>query len=423
MKVGNPTKISCWSIVTATVVLLLVLDLRAFGLVAITGSLNRIWGPYEKTLLALIAFLLFVFMDIEAKRDITSSRFLDRYVLGAVLSTVFLYFYSVLEYPLQNLTQTFLGGTHFFLVLLALPLYGLLRKQGGTERIFAWMNRVTFLWYCILIIQSLAYMKSGRLFLHIDENIRNENIRISLNSIGNLMLVYNFDLFYSGRVKKKGFPVIQLALGAYCLIMVQQTRAYNVIICICIAAIVMLHTNTPVKTLRSLILIAAGIIVLSQAGIIDILRKSLSVDNQTYGNGTRARLLAITYYWKAFLKSPLFGQGFINSKAYLNILRGNKGIYNYSDVGLLGLLANTGLFCVILFVWPLIRWGKQVLGYLSRQSSRAGNSFLIAFFIYIAGTSLTLIMADPQRILLLPLSLAVFEYARSKPSVCTGSNN
>lgn len=415
MKVGNPTRVSCWSIVTATVILLMVLDIRAFGLVAITGSLNRVWGAYEKTLLAAIAIILFLFMDAAAKREITGSRFLDKYVLCAVLSTVSLYIFTYFKYPQQNLTQTVLAGTHFLIVPLALPLYGLLRKQGGSERIFVWMNKVTFVWYCILIFQSIIYLKSGRLFLHIDENIRNDSIRISLNSIGNLMIVYNFNALYSGRAKKKGWYVIQLALGAYCLIMVQQTRAYNVIIGICIAVIIMLHTNTPLKTLRSLILIAACFVVLDQMNIIDTMQQSFSVDNEVYGNGTKARMLATTYYWEAFLKSPLFGQGFINSKVYLTILRGNQGIFNYSDVGFLGLLANTGLLCIAFYIWPLLRWGKQVIGYLADRSKRIDNSFLIAFFIYIAGTSTTLIMTDPQRILLLPFSLAVFEYARNKP--------
>lgn len=129
------------------------------------------------------------------------------------------------------------------------------------------------------------------------------------------------------------------------------TRSWQVIY-VAVFAVIYILSKRKAKSIRVIILITLICIALQFLDISSFF-ESFSI-NSVMGTGlsTSNRLDAISYFWGVFMKSPLYGNGFIRDARLdlFRVLHGPKGTYAYSDVGIIGLLGESGIIGVFLYL-------------------------------------------------------------------------
>ncbi len=408
---ANKTETKRFTMITTCIVLLAIMDYCLLYVVKIPSSLKIFWSQYDKTVLTVISVFLILLVLMSDNKIMTRSKFLISYFIIMVISFIALTLFSRICYPLQTTTNTFRQWSGYLLVVLAFPLLKMFIEQHGYSKMLYWLNRMVFVYYVIILFQSFIYSISGVFFMTLDEYTRNDTIRIVLGSLGDWMILYNFDNWFCKRNnEKRWFSFIQTILGFFCLLLVQQTRAFTLTIFICIGVIVFMNSTSPKKTFRNLLLILIAIIALKYSGVLDSFVNTFTGDNEQYTGSSIARLGAVNYYWSAFLSNPLFGQGIIANTAYISIEHGPFRIYNYSDVGCVGLLAQIGIFIIPIYLWPLLRWGRIAIGIAMKKEYRKEWGFVVTMYAYLLCTTPTLIITNVERIFLFPFYFAIYEY-------------
>ncbi|KNY26571.1 O-antigen ligase family protein [Pseudobacteroides cellulosolvens] len=387
------------------IVLLAILDVNCFYLIKIPSSLSRIWGVYQKGLLVIISFLLFLW----AGGWKNGTSFMKKYCICVFVSIGVAIVISTLRYYNNILHNVILEANHYLLIVLAFPLLRFIKRSNGYDRVFQVLNYIAFITYIIFIAQSFAYNTAGRVFLNISVYERSDMIRITLKSVGCLMVVYNFCQVWCYKINKNSwFHIVQLVLGIYCVLFIQQTRAYYLVIGGSIFAVLLFYKTEAAKKLRNiLIVISVGIAILG-TGVADIFMASFSSSSAEYA-GTLARTGAFGYFWSEFLANPLIGHGIINSgsQMLMNIRTGPYGIYHYADTGIMGLFAQLGLLAVGVYVWPVIHWIKLLR---KNMKDKRTDPFLIGLMSYILFSTPTLLCINQALIFIWPFCVAVFAY-------------
>lgn len=386
-----------------SIIILCLLDLNLYSLIEINYPLSKFWGFYQKALLVIISLILFILYN--GWKNCPS--LLKIYLIIVCSSMTMIYMYSSINYPSNELYNIILQSNQFFLIFLSFPLYKFFIKQKGYYHIFNLLNIVVFIWYILCIAQSVTYSVTGTLFLNVFENIRNNSLRIDLIGIPNIMFLYNFcQVFYNKENKSKLFNIVQLLLGLYCIVFIQQTRAYYIVfICSILAIIVFYRRMTVVR----LFFILSCLIFISYYAINSGFLDSFGPNSEDYGS-TVARLGAYSYFWNSFLHNPLFGHGIIASVDLLSISTGPYGIYFYADVGFVGALAQYGVFILLLYVLPIL---YGIVSVYKRIQSRNVDPFAIGFLMYVIVSSSTLLCTNDMRSFLWPFFIAFLAYESS----------
>ena len=139
---------------------------------------------------------------------------------------------------------------------------------------------------------------------------------------------------------------------------------------------------------------------------------SFSVTSAEYGGSTYARMRAIDYYRYNENRNILFGMGFINGNTteenYVTLhgTIGSNEAY-YSDLGLLGMYFNIGLFTIIIF--GLFYGRIMYILIKSKKFDLKNKSLIIAIFSNITLTSISLLYFSPGPIFSVPIFIAIGE--------------
>ena len=393
--------------VAGIIVLLVIMDINMFYLIDIPQPLTHLWGTYNKSLLVIISIALFAW----TRGFWNSDLFIKKYTIALCMSVAIVAIISSQVYAGNRIYNVLIECSQYFLVFLAFPLLKLVRKENGYDRILYAINVITLVLYILYILQSIAYEKNGTLFLHVNENLRNNALRMSLKSFGNVMIIYNFcRLWFDSNYKHKIFSLIQFILGIYCLLFIQQTRAYYFVIAISLIVVLLFCGSSSSKKIRNIAIIILFSVMLFSSGLFDQFLGSFGENSDMYGN-TLVRMNAIGYFWEEFVHSPLWGHGIITTAQYFTIRTGPLGSYFYADVGIIGLMAQFGIFSFVIYVWPMLRWGRHILRHL-----RSGklDPFLIAMYIYMLASTPSLLCVNQALCIIWPFSLAFFAYSNEK---------
>lgn len=395
------------SLIRVIVVVLVIMDYSFFSLIEIPGILYRFWSPYSKFLPGMISFLLCMIV-LTKNLTYSSSFFLNNYLCSLVVSILILSVYTLFTHGSESIMTQLLENSMFFYAALAIPLHYTFQKDKTMDRMLNLINKLMLFMYLLLLIQHIIYAAGGELFLKVNESVRNSNIRLSLGSLGNFFILYNFDKVYN---REEGdniiFNIIQLILGLYMLVAVQQTRGFTFAVVLSLAVMILVSSEKQMQSIQNMVLLGVVTFILIQSGAIEQFFSSLKVNLDT-GDTTLVRLNAIEYYLGEFLKNPLFGHGIITEANPIS--RGPLGIYHYTDVGVFAGLARYGLFMIPIYLWPIWRLGKLAIHMLRKRRLRKRNALIFGLLVYLLGTSISLSILDVFRIFLLPFVLAIIAY-------------
>lgn len=420
-----------FSVITLMLIIVIyfVLDYQFFFLIALPEWLSFLKNNQMNILVGIFGLFACFFCYIKFVRYNPKlyNKELKFSVICGLLWFV-LVLYSIILYPNQPVRLTV--GFHATLLYYfwIIPFLAMFDASDQEDTVFKILNVIALVWYLIVIYQHFAYELSGTVVFNMQELIssstrdveRSYGIRISLKSVGNIMILYNFDAFFNKR--KKGFKRIQdlimLLLGVYCLIIIQQTRAM-IFVVVCSIAVIAIMGADKLKsktTVFALGLIAIG--VLFYTGILGNFFESFSLSTSNANRyGTSIRLGAFAYYVKCFFDNPLLGNGFTSDYFYPNIQHSSSGMFFYSDVGLIGLLGEVGITAIVFYLYPLYRGIKTSFTAIT-IGERGKYSFMIGLCCYLILSSITLIITATNLMAAFPIIIAYIEKCYEKMKGC-----
>lgn len=355
------------------------------------------------------------------RRFRVESRWLNWYCFLVCFSVVILFVYSVFIYPLQELGDTLKVACIFMLPILSVVFFECFYK-GYLHIFLSTMNIICLIWHLLMVVHTVIYMTRGVLlfdlksyFIGDSVYIRDNSIRITMGVMSQFMIIYNFSYLYKN-TKKTNFKwlyhLILFILGLYCLVIVSKTRADQAYVLIAIAAIVLIGGKTNRSRFLTVVMTMVGIYIIINTDIITKITEVFSSANANT-NSVVNRLYAYRYYGECIRNNPFWGHGFPMTTniayPYYGVEHGALGRAYYSDVGIVGLIANIGMFAIPIFIYPMIRFGK-IVWKISRKVSWNEIAFPAALFVYLFVSSITLITTDTVRMFQFAFALAYYEY-------------
>lgn len=329
--------------------------------------------------------------------------------------------FSQYIYSRQSIIITLQEGANFSAIIMALPLIIMFIYHNGTEKFFSFLNFITFIWYLLIIFQVVHMMTKGFYLWDFANYTQSEVdkmfyfVRIPLGIIGNVMIIYNFSALYeSGKhLNNKGFSIVQLSLGLFCLVFVQQTRGYIIAVVFGFLSIIALGKKKTSTKIKEIILIIVLLLFIINNGILGKFLESFDL-HSSRGGSTKARLYAIGYYIECFMRNPMFGNGFAGTQYYNYVEHGPQGIAYYNDVGIFGLIAQTGICSITLYIMPVVHMIKTSYVIYKKEADKKIAFFSVGLMSYIIASSGTLIITDSGRAIFFPIVMAYLEYHKIK---------
>lgn len=402
---------------TATIVIMIFLiEYHLFYLFSYPYWMDYLLYHARYATLAAVAIGI-CFVNLLTRRNTLKvyGQWMINYSLIVCFSFFVLLIYSRSIYPAQKIIDTLAIGGRYACVLIVIPIMLLLLRDGGPNRLLTYLNAIVFIWYLYTAVQSIVYAGTGSFLFSFrdyylgDVNIRNSNIRVTQGTFGTIMFLYNASILFFGEKKKKLFNLLMVGLSLYHVVFIQQTRVMIIVSAICLAFIILFYgKNIRQQIFRALSVLIAGVVLATSPVVAEFLSTFTSTSIE-YEGSSIAREYATTYFWKVFLENPLVGYAWPADTAYKHIAHGALGTAYTSDVGFLGLMAETGLFSIVFFIVPLCR-----MIYILRKTRGAQldgmRMFLMVIVVYLLATSVTVIITDGARCIALPVLMALFEY-------------
>ena len=405
-------KVKINSIIYMLLIVLILIDTRLL-------YFNNVNQLLELSLAIFALLFAFITSSRENKSILREFPDLRKVYFSTIISFVIVYAYSLFKYHNQNLMGTFVGdSSHYKMLLIVLlaPLAKLCLDKGGTKWLFKMMNVFAALLYFLVAVQFVIYNLNKTVFLHAmsagsDIPLLNGTLRISLSWIGNLMILYNFHMFYKDTTDKQTNKVkhfVLFAIGFVELIVISRVRGTTLAITIGILVLIFADKSTQKTMMKKLLIVVILLCGFFGTDIVSNFLDSFSLD-ATRAYSTTARLYAIDFYCSAFLKNPLFGIGFADGTVNAAVVHGD-GRANVSDVGIFAQIAKYGIFILPVYILPLIHSGKRI-AIIWKMNYVENRQLYLALFMYVLVSSISLVSIDHFRMLQWPIFLVTIEMA------------
>lgn len=402
---------------TACIYAFIIMDNQIFYIFDLEIIYNIFYYTNVYLMTICVSFVMMVYYEVRyPKRIYLYTKWFIPYLIILSIVLISLVAYTINQYPLQKFRNTIQQASPFFVISMTVPLLVLFIRQGGTEKFMRFLNGIAAVWYVIILIQRYVLSISGSYLFgfsyYASENIFSYTARVGRILIplyGNIMIIYNFVKMYAGILNKKvcKFNVILFILGMYCMIFIDQSRAMLLVIILSILVIILLGKKPLLfkekEILLFFILLPASLL----CGVIPKFIASFSTKGDM-AVSTIARLREIQYFWECFCNNPLFGNGLSIHEAYSHVEHSNFGAW-YCDVGIIGLMAHTGLCTVVIYIIPLVHMLKRAIQIYKKSSDREVVFFSAGIAVYMLASSATIIITDAG-VFFLPIVFAYLEY-------------
>jgi hypothetical protein len=250
-------------------------------------------------------------------------------------------------------------GIEYIYVILAIPLCYLLNNELWDFRnLLKLLVVLGIVSYAIRWGISFYYDVSGTVaFPNIaqesasSEWIREGVLRVNPPFIGIIFapIVYYLALTTSKKFHKWIYYLCIVMVIAY-TIRIHQARSLMIYQLVAVVVLLIFQKVTDRKKLLRIGILFIGIVILVNTSWFSNLVDSFSKSNADYGGSTRARINAIAGFGVDFLKSPVFGFGFLESDAQRLTIGGH-----ITDIGILHSIFMLGIPIVVVFLMIFIR--------------------------------------------------------------------
>lgn len=406
--------------------LCILLEYHLFYLIPYRGLISNLLWIYSRAFLG--AIISFGYLIVNKKGNIKNT-WLNRFCVTLFVCITVELVYSMIIYPSQSLIDTIRVASAFLMPATAIIFLGLFEKHRDVKQILEAINRINIVWCILVIIQSVLYkndiifMDFESLFLGEEVYMRYGSFRVYAAVFADCMIIYNFSVLYQSRKDKsvKWFThLFAFVIGVYCMFAINQTKAEQVYVLTSVGLIILIGGKTIRSKVVTIVAIMGAVFLIYNT---EYMARIMSIfgSEMSESHSVSHRLYAYEYYAECIKNNPIWGNGFAMTTSILNpyysVEHGPSGFAYYSDVGVVGLVANTGLFSIIIYFIPMIHIGRNVYK-IVKASSVKEKSFELAFFLYLCISSITLITTDAHRMIQFAFAIAFYEYmAKSRKGI------
>lgn len=416
-KKGNQQHTYGIAVMDVFVVIILLLEYRFFFIPRFPEFIATRTTYHNREIESIVIFLFFLFCTNYKK----GYHYLKA-VLTFLLIVICNMLYCFIVYSNASLSSITYELPNYLQVLLYFPLSVYVQKNY--DRFIKLLNGFNIIGCAIVSVQAVVFNTTHKMFLYIFEledadylrylnhtsgvYFRNGNLRITyLSTIVSIAMVIAIIDVVVNHLKYRS-SVVSLILGFVYFFYVAQTRLYLVMFAgeVVLAAVFLLNKKKFIRWIFWMaVLVAVGIgiyFLSSEASISQMKQIARSLDASLY-----ARVYSVTYFLSALLDNPIFGLGCLvveKGTPYYHVIHGRTGYANFTDVGLLGSVAEFGIPMLIWFIYFMaVLWPK------GENNQEAHPSTVKGFFLFILMSCVTLSVLDGQRIVIVPFVLALAE--------------
>ncbi|MDT2602296.1 hypothetical protein P7D85_21260 [Enterococcus hulanensis] len=405
------------------IVSIFLMDSNLLYLIKLPGSISQINTPFNKYAILLTIILLFVIIKKSSLNIMEKYGFFSKYLVLVIFGLILLFIYSMVKYS-ENLVDMFIISHHYFIFLFSIPLFFFLKNaEEGEKRIIKVIIIISVLTCLISLIQSLLFSKTGRVVLPgltTDMySIRSGRLRLATTNVNNLAILFLLSGIVSNEIKKKRKIILFIILVFEFFVCYYVFMSRSLLIVYFITAIMVIFfskSKNRVFNILTVLFIGFGILYFFDTSEFV---NSFSVYSSTgMGLSTSNRLDGIKYFLNVFAQNPFFGNGFIRESRFdlSTILHGPGLTYYYSDLGIVGLIAESGIIgfaSYAFFLYFILKnWIFLTLGKL--KTTTFGYSVLTAMLFFVISTSANLIVTNPRRVISLAVIMAFYVYYLDK---------
>lgn len=298
---------------------------------------------------SVIIFVLFILLN----KQLQLGKYgIEIWILYIIVLVNCVYMYVTYKYTITNLFYCIVP----FLILLGyFPIIQFAKNRSNYFFLLKTIEVIALILSIILLLQKYKYDTNNDIFLKINLplNFTGRFYNVSEGIIRIAVIISAYQII-SKNIRL--LSLINLVFCALSIFLVDQSRIYllSVIIGIFVMIIMnIVYSNKKSNVMIYVLLVAIGLF------LIYSLYTSLTTTLNNFNDGSNyARRDAVTYYLSVIKDHLWTGLGLYVpniGEAYSDFIKGPLGIYNYSDIGILGILASLGLGAVIWYIWCLIK--------------------------------------------------------------------
>lgn len=298
---------------------------------------------------SILIFFIFIFLNKQIK---LGTYGIEIWILYVIVLINCVYMYSMYGYTIKNLFYCIVP----FLVLLGyFPVIQFAKNKNNYIFLLKSIEFIAIILSIILLFQKYEYDKTSVVFLKISlpdiftgrfYDVSEGIIRIAVIVSAYKIIVKNAKLI----------SYISFVLCTLSIIFVDQSRIY--LLSVFVGIFVMIIANMFLSNKKGNVLVYILLVIFGIFLISSIYTSLINTLNNFNDGSNYARRDALTYYLYIIKDHLWTGLGLYVpniGEPYSNFIKGPLGIYNYSDIGIFGILASLGLGAVIWYIWCLAK--------------------------------------------------------------------
>jgi hypothetical protein len=408
-------------VINSIIVLILLLEVRFFYIIKLPKIIEGFNNYNNKMIILIMIIFLISIMIVTNKFRKTKNYKFNTHIWSLSCLICIQLIYSYYKYN-QGIKSLILSSYFFFIIFMYYILINFLDDRKEFEKVINTMIIFSLILSIEFLIQGLVYQISGKMFLNISEisdsvggiYIRNNRLRLTQPStLISFCVILSYSRFFIAKNKFiKLINLFNIVFGICYLNFVCQTRILLIVVIVSVVSMSIFKSEKSIvkKIMMSILIMSIMIFVLNM----DASREFLSSFNSSENSGSvYARKEAIEYYFTIIKQNPINAMGLIYEVTgnYLYyVLHGPQGYLFTTDVGILGLWTMLGTFGLIWYISFIMKIIKLTFGSGKKYNNSINKMENIGVIVFLISTSFTLIITDPQRIILLPFVMVIVEY-------------
>lgn len=403
--------------------LIFFLDLRFLYFLKQPGFIEAGNNSDNKSYILMLLYVLLIY-DLYVDNGKISKRrysFLFPYIVFQIIISVVIVLYSKIRYS-QSWFDMAMCADYLMFPIAAFAFCHMMNTEDKFKRVIRDLVKFVYVALIVNAINGAIFKVTGvTLFKGV-----NQEGTLKLRGIGLIRSPWSCLIFIA-----TAFVVYEFYEKKYEILSKKEVRKFVAVLAIDVAffcgtrmtivallstiALMFVMSNKMSSRKKFLGIVFICLILVLSNGV-DLLMSSFSLDGAGKAS-TLARTREIVYYFNTIKDNPLFGMGLVRPKRYeLKLVYSGGFSGTPTDVGLLGLLAETGLLGGGMFGCLYLRGVILVV----RNYKKKYGLFLFGLMVYITATLPTLIITNVPRVLALPICIAIFEtvnYINNKENV------
>ncbi|OXC22974.1 hypothetical protein AYP82_08225 [Lactobacillus crispatus] len=367
----------------------------------------------------IISFLSIIILYVSKNFEYKLFQF-NKYIIFYLIVLLIEFLVTCYKYPNIPFVSTF-QYMYSYLIVISYFILSCYAQEDFSQFL---KTLIYFADFAIIIIlaQAILFNKDGFFFLNrnyfSDTNSFIDTRNFGIRLIGSYLIDFTVIISIGCLFSKKRWLssktlIINIILTCAYQILSSQTRSTQLLcgLILMISFLFLDYKNKAIKLFINIIIISIIVYICLQF-LGEITNSIASKHDWSYYH----RIDEISFLWSAFKEHPLLGNGFVDENMLLNVVGINNlngyyfGLY-YSDVGVIGLLAQGGILGLSLYILPLMFILKRM------SSSKQNIVLLTSMFVGIVGSMLNLSLFDNPRLMIIPLYLAVLDGIKSNKEV------